>query len=281
VGLERIVADLVDRVERRFYGKYRGVVVDNQDPSRLGRLRVRVPSVLGPDVVTGWATACVPSGGAPGEGFLFIPPRDAGVWVEFEEGDLEFPIWVGTFWSKPAAGSELPKPNGADGAEAGDVQDPPTCRILKTGKGHTLQFEEGGQDAAVTVVDGVNKHVIRLDAKGVSVMDGVHGHRVVLDDSGVAITTGKNADNAVRMTSSGVTIKDGNGNTVELGSGGIKIGGGATQPLVLGQSLDQAVQTFVLTLNTHTHVGNLGAPTSPPVAPMSLSVPLSTKHKVE
>jgi hypothetical protein len=81
-GLERVVADLVEKAERRFYGKYRGTVVDNDDPSRLGRLKVSVPSVLGPNVVTGWATPCVPYGGAAGQGFLFVPQRGAGVWVE-------------------------------------------------------------------------------------------------------------------------------------------------------------------------------------------------------
>ena len=89
--LERVVARLAERVEQRYYGKYRGFVVDNKDPAQLGRLRLRVPSVLGTDVVTGWASACVPFGGAADQGFLFIPDPGAGVWVEFEEGDLEFP----------------------------------------------------------------------------------------------------------------------------------------------------------------------------------------------
>lgn len=277
--LERVVADLVDRVERRFFGKYRGFVVDNQDPSRLGRLRVKVPSVLGPDVVTGWATACVPAGGTAGEGFLFVPPRDAGVWVEFEEGDLEFPVWVGTFWGRPPSGSELPRPNGADGAEAGDVQLPATCRIIKTGKGHTLQFEDAAGAESVTLVDGTHGHVIRLDAGGVTVTDGVNGHRLVLDGSGTALTDG--AGNALRTTSSGVTIDDVNGNRVELGASGIKIGSAAVESLVLGTSLSAAVGTFLTALNAHTHVGNLGAPTSSPVVPMTLSVPLSAKHRVE
>ena len=53
--LEKVVADLVQKVDVRLYGKYRGFVVDNRDPKHLGRLRVRVPNVFGPEVVTGWA----------------------------------------------------------------------------------------------------------------------------------------------------------------------------------------------------------------------------------
>jgi hypothetical protein len=108
MDLERVVADLVEKIDRRHYGKYRGIVVDNKDPRRLGRLTVRVPSVLGPDVVTGWAKACVPYGGADQQGFLFIPAPGAGVWVEFEEGDLEFPIWSGTFVSE-SLGTLIPR----------------------------------------------------------------------------------------------------------------------------------------------------------------------------
>ncbi|HEX2187455.1 MAG TPA: phage baseplate assembly protein V, partial [Longimicrobiaceae bacterium] len=93
--MEQLVGRLAEESERRFYGKYRGFVVDNDDPEQLGRLRLVVPSVLGPEVVTGWAAACVPYGGAAGMGTLFVPEVDAGVWVEFEEGDLEFPVWVG------------------------------------------------------------------------------------------------------------------------------------------------------------------------------------------
>ena len=111
MNLERVVADLAQRLEQRFYGKYLGFVVDNADPEFLGRLKLQVPSILGDQVVTGWAMPCVPYGGSAGAGLLAIPETEAGVWVEFEEGDLEFPIWVGTFWSKPGGDSELPKPN--------------------------------------------------------------------------------------------------------------------------------------------------------------------------
>jgi hypothetical protein len=172
--MERVVARLVEQVERRFFGKYRGLVVDNADPERLGRLRVRVPSVLGPEVVTGWALPCVPHGGDAGQGFLAIPGRGAGVWVEFEEGDLEFPIWVGTFWSKPGGESELPRPNDPDGAEQADVQDPPTRKIWKTLKGHTIQLEDADGEEALLIVQNVDqdrRNVVLLDAGGIRLTD--------------------------------------------------------------------------------------------------------------
>jgi uncharacterized protein involved in type VI secretion and phage assembly len=270
--LERVVARLAERVEQRYYGKYRGFVVDNKDPAQLGRLRLRVPSVLGTDVVTGWASACVPFGGAADQGFLFIPDPGAGVWVEFEEGDLEFPIWVGTFWSKPDAGTELPKPNGPDGAELSQPQDPPTCKIIKTAKGHTLQLEDANGQA-VLLYNATDELLLVMDGDGIRITDGKRKHKVTLDDSGVTVTDGKNAGNKLVMDSSGITV-NGPGGAVVIGKAGVSIGSSsATEPLVLGNSL-------ILALNTHTHVGNLGAPTSPPVVPLTPSV-LSVKNKVE
>lgn len=169
--MESAVARLAQEVERRFYGKYRGFVVDNDDPERLGRLKLTVPSVLGTEVVTGWATPCVPYGGAANRGTLFVPEVDAGVWVEFEEGDLEFPIWVGTFWSKPGGESELPRPNDPDGAEQEAVQKPPTRKIIKTAKGHTLQFEDADGEEMVTLVEATHGHVITLNADGITITD--------------------------------------------------------------------------------------------------------------
>lgn len=185
--LERIVADLADSVERRYYGKYRGTVVDNEDPARLGRLKVRVPRLLGPDMVTGWATPCAPFGGAADQGFLFVPDREAGVWVEFEGGDLECPIWVGTYWSKPDSGSQLPKPQQDDGSEADEVQDPPTRKIVKTGKGHTIQFEDKEGEESIIVREGVKGHLVVLDKNGVKVTDAT-GNSIEMTDSAMTLT---------------------------------------------------------------------------------------------
>ena len=204
MNLERIVADLVERIEHRFYGKYRGIVVDNQDPAKLGRLKLNVPSVLGSDVVTGWAMPCTPYGGAANQGFLYIPDAGAAVWTEFEEGDLEFPIWVGSFWSQPNSESELPKPNqGSDGSEESDIQDPPTSKIIKTAKGHTLQFEDA---------DGSEMILLR---------EGKKGHFLTMDQNGITVTDA-NA-NTIQFTSDGITVQDANSNKVEMTSSGIKL----------------------------------------------------------
>jgi hypothetical protein len=82
---------------RRFYGKYRGKVFDNIDPLYLGRLMVTVPAVA--DEPLTWALPCVPYAGEQ-VGFYAIPPLNANVWVEFEGGDPNLPIWVGCFWEE-------------------------------------------------------------------------------------------------------------------------------------------------------------------------------------
>jgi uncharacterized protein involved in type VI secretion and phage assembly len=197
MNLESIVADLVQKVEHRFYGKYRGFVVDNADPEHLGRLTLKVPSVLGNDVVTGWALPCVPYGGDANQGFLFIPEREAGVWVEFEEGDLEFPIWVGTFWSKPGDESELPKPNDADGTEQDDVQDPPTRKIIKTKKGHTIQFEDKDDEEMITIMEAQNGHVITLDKDGIKITDGANNNTIEMTEDGIKLTDA--TENVIEM----------------------------------------------------------------------------------
>ncbi|MGV3721432.1 MAG: phage baseplate assembly protein V [Actinomycetota bacterium] len=79
-----------------YYGKYRGKVEQNIDPLNKGRIQVSVRDVLKSGKMS-WAMPCVPYAG-PGLGFFSIPPKGASVWVEFEGGDPEWPIWTGCFW---------------------------------------------------------------------------------------------------------------------------------------------------------------------------------------
>jgi hypothetical protein len=77
--------------------KQRGVVVNNIDPQQIGRLQVSVPAVFGPDQAV-FAMPAVPYAG-PGVGFLALPPVGANVWIDFEQGDKDFPVWSGCFWN--------------------------------------------------------------------------------------------------------------------------------------------------------------------------------------
>jgi uncharacterized protein involved in type VI secretion and phage assembly len=91
-----LLEKLVDWMRHRYFGKYRGTVTDNVDPTGRARVKVRVPAVLGELAV--WAMPCVPYAGDK-VGFHFLPEPDTGVWVEFEAGDPSYPIWTGCFWS--------------------------------------------------------------------------------------------------------------------------------------------------------------------------------------
>lgn len=223
MDLEKTVIQLMRKIERHFYGKYRGFVVDNADPENLGRLKLKVPSVLGTDVVTGWALPCSPYAGAANQGMLFIPEVDSGVWVEFEEGDLEFPVWVGGFWSKPDDETELPKPNDGEGIEESEVQSPVTRKIIKTLKGHSIQLEDKDGEEMITIVQ-VNSddklNVITLNADGITVLDA--------------------NENKIEMTASGITLTDLTGNILEMSDSAVTL----TAKVAL--TIDASGQNFTL-----------------------------------
>lgn len=93
---------------KQYFGKYRGTVENPLDPKGEGRIQVSVPDVLGEGRMA-WAMPCVPYAGK-GVGFFAIPPINANVWVEFERGDPDYPIWSGCFWHTGEAPEPLPGP---------------------------------------------------------------------------------------------------------------------------------------------------------------------------
>jgi hypothetical protein len=144
---DNTLAQLVDLTRSRYYGKYRGKVIDNADPNQQGRVMVSVPAVLGE--LQSWAMPCVPYAGS-GAGHYFIPEVDGGVWVEFEGGDLSYPIWTGTFW----ADNEAPK------NEKSAAPDP-NVKVLRTRSGLIVSLDDNAEVIAIS--DGDANNIITLE----------------------------------------------------------------------------------------------------------------------
>ncbi len=166
------------------FGKYRGHVVDNADPENMGRLRVSVTQV--PKLQETWALPCVPYAG-PHVGFYFMPPVGADVWVEFEGGDLNYPVWVGCFWSK----NTLP-----DGAV-------PARKIIRTDTA-TLIFDDTEQKGGVTLNTGGN--AVKVPAS------------MVMDSTG--ITTTVNPAKLTMSSEDGIKLEF-PPDTISMAKGGI------------------------------------------------------------
>ncbi len=149
MSVEQGVAAVLERVTDRFYGKYRGLVQSNTDPLNLGRIQALVPEVLG-ETATGWALPCAPYAGT-GSGFFAIPPVGAGVWIEFEAGDVSRPIWSGAWWST----AEVPM------NEAG-VMVRPTTKILRSDFGLLIALDDTAQTITISDPAGVNLMTVKV-----------------------------------------------------------------------------------------------------------------------
>ena len=155
---------------RQFFGKFRGVVTDNRDPLMLGRIRARVQDVLGENE-SGWALPSLPYAGN-GVGLFLVPPVDASVWIEFEHGDPDYPIWTGCFWSQ----GELP----ATPAVA-------EMKVLKTDAG------------SITIND--------LPGAGGITIETTAGMKIVIDMTGIEINNGMGG--SIKLNGPKVSINEG------------------------------------------------------------------------
>jgi hypothetical protein len=140
----------------RVLGKYRGIVLTNLDPLSLGRLQANVPEVLG-EVPTGWATPCAPYAG-PTAGFFSVPPVGAGVWIEFEAGDVSRPIWSGCYWG---TGEPPMAPPGSPSV--------PTTKIWRSDFGLSVVLDDTQQTITVSDATAANQVVISVPTGTVTV----------------------------------------------------------------------------------------------------------------
>lgn len=153
----------------KFYGKYRGKVENNIDPQQLGRVQVSAPAVLGSGTLS-WAMPCAPYAGN-GVGFFAIPPVGANVWVEFEGGDPDYPIWAGCFWG------------------IGEVPAVPALAEMKVFKTDSIKLVLSDLPGAGGVTLEVSSPAVALPSK------------VVIDSSGISI---ESSPASIKMTQTSI-----------------------------------------------------------------------------
>jgi uncharacterized protein involved in type VI secretion and phage assembly len=166
--------------EGKYYGKYRGTVVNNIDPMFMGRLLVEVPDVLSL-VPSTWAEPCVPLAGPTGPpmGVFLVPPIGAGVWVEFEQGDPNYPIWSGCRW--------------------GTASDIPTLARAGLPVSPSIVLQTAGQNTiAISDLPGPTGGIM---------LKSLTGAMILVNDIGITISNGKGA--TILMTGPTITINQG------------------------------------------------------------------------
>ena len=161
----------------KYFGKYRGTVLQNIDPEQRARIQVIVPDVGGL-LPSSWAMPCVPLAGKA-MGTFMVPQIGAGVWVEFEQGDPEYPIWTGGFWGLAAEVPAL--------ALAGNPASP--SMVFQTGLQNTLSISD---------LPGPTGGIM---------LKSTTGAMIVVNDIGITISNGKGA--TIVLAGPTVTINNG------------------------------------------------------------------------
>jgi uncharacterized protein involved in type VI secretion and phage assembly len=164
-GVDRALEELLEHLRSRFYGKYRGIVAD-VDPSTC-RIKASVPAVYG-DTTSGWCMPCVPYAG-PNVGIAFLPEVGSAVWIEFEGGDVSYPIWSGCFWRA----GEVPSDVDTD------------VKVIVTTAPLEIKLDDGQQQISITDPNG---NTVTLDASGITLSNG--SEQIVISSSSVSVNSG-------------------------------------------------------------------------------------------
>lgn len=192
-----------------FYGKYRGTVVSNKDPLYLGRIQARVPDVTG-DEACGWALPCMPFGGK-GLGFLALPAQGANVWIEFEHGDPDYPIWTGCFWELTP---QLPS----------EAVIPPSYQrlVMRTEGGSCFVIDDTPGTGGITLKTAAGEKLV-LSATGV-LLQTKGGDKLVLSPQGITLQTA--GGDKLALSAQGTTLQTSSQQKLSLGAQGVELNNG-------------------------------------------------------
>lgn len=244
----------------KYYGKYSGQVLANdQDPDNMGSIVVSVPAIFGADAqVT--ARPCLPYA------HFFIPAVGAMVWIEFEGGNTDYAIWVGT-WPQ----------QGATPAQA--AISPPDNRVIQTASGHTIEIMDKAGEESITITHK-DKSFVSIDKDGTVILGNLNGSMLVLDAKNNQTLLVEQHGNSITMDANGIVMTQQSGgamlqmtsDTIRLAAPNIILQGttvcgdpSAAPPPAPVLLLDQSTQAMLAAFfMAHTHPTAMG-PTGPPL----------------
>jgi uncharacterized protein involved in type VI secretion and phage assembly len=166
-----------EKIPNKFYGKFRGMVLNNIDPMQMGRLQVQVPDVT-TVLPTSWALPCFPFAGKQ-MGMWAIPQIGAGVWVEFEQGNPDYPIWSGCFYGSAA---EVP-------AIALTAPPPLSDIVLQTALQNTLLISDMAGPTGGFLLKTTTGAMISMNDVGITISNG-KGATIMMNGPSVTINAG-------------------------------------------------------------------------------------------
>lgn len=181
-SVETMLEQLTRQVGERYYGKYGGVVIDNDDPLKLARLKVKVPTLM-QDAEVGWARPALPFAG-PASGHVMVPEVDAMVWVEFEAGNLNQPIWSGCFY---AENQTAPGPSAPGG------------HVIATPQGHRVVLDDDGDKLVVMHSGGA---MLEMTSTGITLSIGAS--KMVLSNTAITFNEG-----VLKIGPAGISLANG------------------------------------------------------------------------
>jgi phage baseplate assembly protein V len=231
--------------DRKFYGVVVGVVSKNDDPDKLGRVKLNFPWFDGGHTETDWCRmAQLYAGGATGApgpyGAVFVPEVGDEVLVAFDQGDMGTPYVLGGLYN----GQDKPP---VERSASKDV------KMLRTKAGHVITLDDTGGKRRVKIETAAGQSIDLDDTAGKITVKNGKGAELVLDGPNVTITATQ-----LKLAGSQILLGDGAGQAVPLGT------------------------TLASLLASHTHNTTApGAPTGPPVPPLVPASVLSTTVKVK
>jgi uncharacterized protein involved in type VI secretion and phage assembly len=178
----------------RISGVVVGVVTNNQDPEKMGRVKVKFPWLSDADE-SNWARVCAPMAGKE-RGFYFLPEVDDEVLVAFEHGDARFPYVVGALWN----GTDTPPADNGDGKN--------NVRVIKSRSGHVIRLTDEDGKEKIEIIDKSEKNSIVIDTS--------ENTLTITVDKDIVLSASKGT---IKLDAKKVEIKSSADSKVEAGAG--------------------------------------------------------------